>query len=132
LVQAATPFNRTLKKGKFAEMNFVQLKINLKQVHNMNKAIMFLGTLIVMCLNALSQTKSDKEEWVQLFNGKDLTGWDIKITGYGLNDNYANTSRVENGLLKVSYDQYDSFSNRYVWRSVFSAVISSRDHKYFS
>ncbi len=28
---------------------------------------------------------------------KDLEGWDIKIKGYELNNNYKNTFRVENG-----------------------------------
>jgi hypothetical protein len=53
------------------------------------------------------------EEWVQLFNGKDLTGWTPKISGYELGDNYANTFRVENGVLRVAYDKYDSFDNRF-------------------
>ena len=35
-------------------------------------------------------------KWKQLFNGKNLDGWIIKIRGHELNDNYANTFRVEN------------------------------------
>lgn len=45
-------------------------------------------------------------EWIQLFNGKDLTGWTPKIRGHKLGDNYADTFRVTDGLLSVSYDQY--------------------------
>ncbi|MEM6317131.1 MAG: DUF1080 domain-containing protein [Bacteroidota bacterium] len=52
-------------------------------------------------------------EWQQLFNGKDLTGWDVKIKGHDLNDNYGNTFRVEDGILKVAYDQYTDFDYRY-------------------
>jgi hypothetical protein len=55
----------------------------------------------------------DEKEWIQLFNGKDLSGWAVKITGYDLNDNFGNTFRVENGILKVSYDQYDEFKGRF-------------------
>ena len=51
--------------------------------------------------------------WVSLFNGKDLDDWNIKIAGHDVNDNYRNTFRVENGLLKVSYDQYDQFGGRF-------------------
>lgn len=47
-----------------------------------------------------------KEEWIQLFNGKDLTGWKPKIRYHELGDNFANTFRVEDGLLKVRYDGY--------------------------
>jgi hypothetical protein len=53
------------------------------------------------------------EKWVSLFNGKDLEGWDIKIKGSELNVNYKNTYRVEDGLLKVRYDQYEKFNNEY-------------------
>jgi hypothetical protein len=56
---------------------------------------------------------ADKEEWIQLFNGRNLDGWTPKITGYDFGENYANTFRVENGVLKVSYDKYDSFNGRF-------------------
>jgi hypothetical protein len=44
--------------------------------------------------------------WIQLFNGKDLTGWTPKIRGHKLGDNYADTFRVVDGKLVVSYDKY--------------------------
>ena len=56
------------------------------------------------------QEESPEQQWVQLFNGKDLSGWKIKLRGYELGDNYKNTFRVEDGLLTVSYDEYDSFN----------------------
>jgi hypothetical protein len=46
-------------------------------------------------------------KWVQLFNGKDLTGWTPKIKGYDLGDNFGDTFRVEDGVIKVSYDKYE-------------------------
>lgn len=52
-------------------------------------------------------------KWVPLFNGKDLTGWTPKITGYKLGENFGNTFRVEDGLLKVGYDKYDKFNGRF-------------------
>jgi hypothetical protein len=51
--------------------------------------------------------------WISLFNGKNLDGWTAKIAGQELNDNYRNTFRVEDGLLKVSYEQYDKFDDRF-------------------
>ena len=60
-----------------------------------------------------ADTDPDKEEWVELFNGENLDGWDIKITGYELNDNFANTVRVEDGLMKVRYDGYEQFNGRF-------------------
>ncbi|SHI92678.1 3-keto-disaccharide hydrolase [Algibacter luteus] len=55
----------------------------------------------------------ETENWISLFNGKDLTDWTPKINGYELGNNYNNTFRVENNLLKVSYDGYENFSNEY-------------------
>jgi len=54
-----------------------------------------------------------KEKWVNLFNGKNLNGWTMKITGYPMGENYGNTFRVEDGILRVRYDQYKSFDNTF-------------------
>jgi Domain of Unknown Function (DUF1080) len=62
----------------------------------------------LLCLTAQCSHADDSAkktgEWVQLFNGKDLSGWKPKIRYHELGDNYANTFRVEDGLLKVRYD----------------------------
>lgn len=58
-------------------------------------------------------TADAEEEWISLFNGRDLDGWIVKISGHALNDNFGNTFRVEDGLLKVSYDQYDQFDRQF-------------------
>lgn len=52
-------------------------------------------------------------EWIQLFNGKNLDGWHVKITGYDLDDNFGNTFRVEDGVMKVSYDAYENFDGKF-------------------
>ncbi|MCC7377711.1 MAG: DUF1080 domain-containing protein [Verrucomicrobiales bacterium] len=44
--------------------------------------------------------------WVPLFNGKNLEGWIPKIRGHPAGTNFGNTFRVEEGILKVRYDQY--------------------------
>ena len=65
---------------------------------------------------AVSQAErgAPEGEWIQLFNGKDLEDWTVKIKGYEINDNFANTFRVEDGLLKVAYDGYgDKFEGKF-------------------
>jgi len=62
---------------------------------------------------AFGQKKADQQEWQQLFNGKNLDGWDIKIRGNDLNDNFGQTFRVEDGKMVVRYDQYDDFKRKY-------------------
>ena len=50
----------------------------------------------------------ESDAWVDLFNGEDLTGWVPKIRGEPLGEDARGTFRVEDGLLSVSYDQYDA------------------------
>ncbi|QDK80773.1 DUF1080 domain-containing protein [Spirosoma sp. KCTC 42546] len=75
--------------------------------------------VLLICLSvqsaatAQTQKSAVRQEWVQLFNGKDLKNWDIKIAGLPLNDNYKNTFRVENGILRIAYDQYKTFDGKY-------------------
>ena len=65
-----------------------------------------------------SKTKSAEDadsdtNWVKLFDGKTLDGWQVKIKGHSLGDNFKNTFRVIDGMLQVNYDEYDSFDNRF-------------------
>ena len=53
------------------------------------------------------------EEWIQLFNGKDLDGWIIKIAKHPLHENFNHTFRVENGMMVIRYDEYDTFDGEY-------------------
>ncbi len=78
----------------------------------------FLAFLWV-ALGAISHSVSQdaiqtgKEKWVQLFNGKDLEGWIPKIRHHDLGDNFANTFRVEDGILKVGYGGYSEFKETF-------------------
>ncbi|ULC59324.1 DUF1080 domain-containing protein [Flaviramulus sp. BrNp1-15] len=58
-------------------------------------------------------TTETTENWKSLFNGKNLDGWLVKINGYELNNNYNNTFRAEDGVLKVSYDDYENFTDEF-------------------
>ena len=53
------------------------------------------------------------DDWRPLFNGRDLAGWTIKIAKHPLGVNYADTFRVEDGVLKVSYDSYGKFDEQF-------------------
>jgi hypothetical protein len=71
----------------------------------MEKIIAALFLLIAISSEAQKRIKHEK--WVKLFNGKNLKGWTVKIKDHPVNDNFGNTFRAENGVIKVSYDQYD-------------------------
>jgi hypothetical protein len=75
--------------------------------------ITYLALLSLCGGCTVPQKGPDQEEWVPLFNGTDFRGWDIKIAGHALNDNYKNTFRVEDSIIKVAYDQYQIFENKY-------------------
>jgi hypothetical protein len=75
--------------------------------------VVCIALAFVVVTTARAQSSADKEEWIPLFNGRDLSGWTPKIAKHPFGDNYANTFRVENGVLKVSYDRYESFDGRF-------------------
>jgi hypothetical protein len=62
---------------------------------------------------AAKQASAAQEDWIALFNGRNLDGWTPKITGHALGDNFADTFRVESGLLKVRYDGYRAFEGTF-------------------
>ena len=55
----------------------------------------------------------DKIKWQELFNGKDLKDWTVKIRTHELGENFANTFRVEDGMIQVRYDGYAEFDQQY-------------------
>ena len=80
---------------------------------------MSVRTLILVLLVAsLSFTasianKPDKEKWISLFDGKSLDGWTVKIKGYKAGENFGNTFRVEDGVMKVGYAKYENFEGKF-------------------
>lgn len=60
-----------------------------------------------------TQSNSSEAGWIDLFNGKDLEGWTVKICGHPIGENFGNTFRVEDGILKCEYDDYADFGGRF-------------------
>lgn len=56
---------------------------------------------------------AEERDWIQLFNGRDLTGWTPKFTRYDLGEDPFNTVRVEDGLLKIRYDGWTKFDGEF-------------------
>lgn len=52
-------------------------------------------------------------KWIPLFNGTNLDGWTVKIAKHPLGENYADTFRVEDGVIKVAYDKYGKFDEQF-------------------
>jgi hypothetical protein len=98
----------------------------------MKKIMTFLFLLIA--ISSAAQKKSKSGKWIKLFNGKDLKNWTVKIKDHPVNDNFGNTFRVENGVMKVSYDQYDGkFKEQFghlFYKKTFSAYLLVVEYRF--
>ena len=75
----------------------------------------------------------DEREWIQLFNGKDLTGWTPKFAKYTLGENPFDTVRVENGLLEIRYDKWTTFNGEFghvFYKDPFSYYILAAEYRF--
>jgi len=72
----------------------------------------FAPVLTAIALTTLPAA-AEEHPWVKLFNGKDLEGWTPKVSGHKCGENPFNTFRVEDGIIKVSYDDYGKFDEQY-------------------
>jgi len=73
--------------------------------------IIVIGASYTGCVTAKKNVGT--QEWVPLFNGKDINDWVVKINHHEVGEDAANTFRVEDGMVKVRYDKYDSFNQQY-------------------
>lgn len=84
------------------------------------------------------QSSSDKAEeyapeWQQLFNGKDLDDWIIKIRHQDAGVNYKNTFIVKDGKMAVNYDEYEDFDQQYghiFYKKPFSAYYLAVEYRF--
>lgn len=88
---------------------------------SLNRRAFFMILIVLTgCMSGQRQPDLDAKtdslragKWTQLFNGKNLDGWTPKIRGYSFGENFGNTFRVENGVLKVGYERYGNFDGRF-------------------
>ena len=72
-------------------------------------------------------------DWIQLFNGRDLSDWTIKFAKHALGENLHNTFRVEDGLLKVRYDGWRSFDGEFghiFYKDPFSYYLLAAEYRF--
>jgi len=75
-------------------------------------SVLFLISLSILLAFKRPDPKL-KVKWEQLFNGKDLTDWTVKIRKHQLNENFGNTFRVVDHKIQVNYDQYEKFDDQF-------------------
>ena len=76
-----------------------------------------LFSLLFLCFATpvlLAQKAASREEWVRIFKTERTSAAGTsKIAGQPLNDNYKNTVRVEDGMMRIVYDDYKTFDGKY-------------------
>jgi hypothetical protein len=78
-----------------------------------NWTYFYLVIVLFFSIPVFAQQQTIKKDWKSLFNGKNLKGWTAKINHHEVGENYGNTFRVEDGMIKVRYDQYDVFNEQF-------------------
>jgi len=82
-----------------------------EQMRNTIFAALFACLLFAGCKSNISQGK--KSDWKPLFNGKDINDWFVKIHHHKVGENFGNTFRVEDGIIKIRYDKYGDFNDQF-------------------
>jgi len=67
----------------------------------------------ISLLTAAPATMPSGEGWFALFNGKNLDGWTVKAAQHPIAVNHLDVFRVEDGIIKVSYDKYKEFDQQF-------------------
>jgi hypothetical protein len=92
----------------------------------------YLSILLLLILTVTTFAQP-KRKWKQLFNGKDIKDWTVKISGHEVNENFGNTFRVVDKKLTVSYDHYDQFNNQFghiFYKSPYSYYIIAVEYRF--
>lgn len=93
------------------------MRFDLGISHDLHKTDFMFHLIRLITVGFISSlatlAQAEESKWVSLFNGKDLSGWTIKIAKRPLGENFADTFRVEEGILKVNYAGYDKFDQQY-------------------
>ncbi|MAV78992.1 MAG: hypothetical protein CMC22_02075 [Flavobacteriaceae bacterium] len=73
----------------------------------------FFIFLLFICYACQNLNTANKEKWIALYNGKDFSDWTIKFANQDLNVNYLNTFRAQDSMIRIVYDDYDTFDDAY-------------------
>ena len=78
------------------------------------KVTFFMTAFLFLMGCGASKRQQKDDGWETMFNGDNLKGWTTKIHHYEVGDNYGDTFRAEDGMVKVRYDQYEGdFNDRF-------------------
>jgi hypothetical protein len=118
-------------------MSFVPLRPGLAAMASCAALLISIASYAPVAAQAGSGARTvndpDAREWVQLFNGRDLTGWTPKFAKYPLGENPFDTVRVENGILQIRYDKWTTFDDEFghiFYKDPFSYYIVGAEYRF--
>ena len=79
--------------------------------HHISNHVAAFASLLFLSLSL--HATDEKGKWIQLFNGKDLSDWTVKIRGHEAGKNHNDTFSVKDGVIRVSYDKYETFNETF-------------------
>ena len=82
----------------------------MKTNHFAKYGLVFASLFLLVSLGYGAKKESG---WIQLFNGKDLSDWTVKIRGHEAGVNHNDTFSVKDGVIRVSYDKYENFNETF-------------------
>ena len=80
-----------------------------------------------------AQNDPNRKDWIQLFNSRDLNDWIIKFAKHDIGENFNDTVRVEDGLLKIRYDKWTTFGGEFghiFYRQPFSYYVIAAEYRF--
>ena len=93
-----------------------------------------LTFVVFLMLTGCATEKKNSGKWVDLFNGKDLSDWIVKIHHHETGVNFGNTFRVQNEMIEVNYDEYGSFDDQFghlYYKTPFSSFHLKLEYQFY-
>ena len=100
----------------------------------MRSAALLLALLAQPLATPADWHTAPASDWQTIFNGRNLEGWVVKLAHHEVGDNYGDTFRVENGLIRVMYDKYTEFGARFghlFYKQKLSHYVVSVEYRFF-
>ena len=73
------------------------------------RSALFAGVVLALAAGGAQAA----EKWRPIFNGRNLDGWVPKVNHHPLGENWNDTFRAGDGVLRVSYAKYDRFKDEF-------------------
>jgi hypothetical protein len=92
-----------------------------------------LTMMFIIVLSCTTESRKEESEWIDLFNGKDINDWVVKIHHYPPGENFDSTFRVKDGVIQVRYDHYGDFNDRFAhlfYKTPFSKFHLSLEYRF--